>query len=85
VNNLPFTGVVRARRYIVDYTHANSYRPWLAMSRPARPTQAQWVTLRAAAELCYYDTTVQASAGSVAFTFPQNVYGVSLIELTSGG
>jgi xylan 1,4-beta-xylosidase len=85
VENLPFTGAVRVRRYIVDYTHANSYRPWLAMGRPARPTQAQWVTLRAAAELCYYDTTVQASAGSVAFAFPQNVYGVSLIELTSGG
>jgi hypothetical protein len=52
---------------------------------PAKPTQAQWVTLRDAAELCYYDTTAQATGGSVTLTFPQNIYGVSLIELTSGG
>jgi hypothetical protein len=69
VNNLPFTGTVRARQYIVDYAHANSYRPWLAMNDPTKPTQAQWVTLRDAAELCYYDTTLQATAGSVTFTF----------------
>jgi hypothetical protein len=35
------------------------------MGKPAKRTQAQWVTLRAAAELCYYDSTLQASAGSV--------------------
>jgi xylan 1,4-beta-xylosidase len=85
VNNLPFTGAVRARQYIVDVAHANSYRPWVAMGMPAKPTQAQWVTLRDAAELCYYDTTAQATGGSVTLTFPQNIYGVSLIELTSGG
>jgi beta-xylosidase len=84
VNNLPFTGAIRARQYIVDYSHANSYRPWLAMGSPARPTQAQWVTLRDAAELCYYDTTAQPTAGSVTLTFPQNNFGVSLIEITGG-
>lgn len=85
VNNLPFTGAVRARQYIVDVAHANSYRPWLAMTSPIKPTQAQWVTLRDAAELCYYDTTVPSTGGSVTLTFPQNNYSVSLIELTSGG
>ena len=85
VNNLPFTGAVRARQYIVDSAHANSYRPWMAMGSPMKPTQAQWVTLRDSAELCYYDTTVQSTGGSVTLTFPQKNFGVSLIELTSGG
>ena len=30
VNNLPFTGAIRVRQYIVDRNHANSYRAWLA-------------------------------------------------------
>jgi xylan 1,4-beta-xylosidase len=83
LNNLPFTGPVRVRQYIVDKNHANSYRPWLAMGSPAKPTQAQWVTLRDAAELCYYETTAQPVAGSWTLTFPQNFYGVDLFEITA--
>jgi xylan 1,4-beta-xylosidase len=85
LSNLPFTGSIRIRQYVVDAGHANSYRAWLAMSSPPPPipTQAQWVTLRAAAELCYYETTVQPTAGTWTFQYPQNVYGVDLFEVTS--
>jgi xylan 1,4-beta-xylosidase len=85
VNNLPFTGTgpLRVRQYIVDRGHANAYRAWLAMGQPARPTQAQWVTLRDTAELCYYETTAQPAAGAWTLTFPQSVYGVDLFEITA--
>jgi xylan 1,4-beta-xylosidase len=83
VNNLPFTGPVRVRQTIVDRGHANAYRAWLAMNGPPRPTQAQWVTLRDAAELCYYETTAQAAAGSATLTFPSSVYGLNLVELAA--
>jgi hypothetical protein len=53
------------------------------MGAPLKPTQAQWVMLRDSAELCYYETTVQPVAGSVTLTFPQNVYGVALFELSA--
>ena len=36
LNNLPFTGPIRVRQYIVDRNHANSYRAWLAMGSPPR-------------------------------------------------
>jgi xylan 1,4-beta-xylosidase len=82
LNNLPFNGPIRVRQYIVDRTHANAYRAWLAMSAPSNPSQAQWVTLRDAAELCYYETTAQAAAGTWTLTYPQNVYGVDLFEIS---
>jgi beta-xylosidase len=81
VNNLPFTGPIRVRQYIVDYAHANAYRPWMAMGSPVRPNQSQWVTLRDAAELCYYETTVTPTAGSWTLKYAQNIYGVDLFEL----
>ena len=84
LNNLPFTGPIRVRQYIVDRDHANAYRAWLAIGAPPRPNQSQWVTLRDAAELCYYETTAQATAGSWTLTFPQNVYGVALFEISPG-
>jgi xylan 1,4-beta-xylosidase len=84
VNNLPFTGPIRVRQYIVDRGHANAYRAWLAIGQPPKPNQPQWVTVRDASELCYYETTAQPSGGSWTFTYPQNVYGVDLIELTGG-
>ena len=66
VNNLPFgTGPLRVRQYIVDHTHANAYTTWVGQGSPAKPTQAQWSTLRDAAELCYYDTTVTPTGSSV--------------------
>jgi Glycosyl hydrolases family 39 len=83
LNNLPFTGAIRVRQYIVDHDHANSYRPWLAMGSPGRPTQAQWVALRDAAELCYCETTVQPAAGAWQLKFAQNIYGVDLFEITA--
>jgi len=83
VNNLPFTGPVRVRQYIVDRGHANAYRTWLAINQPVRPTQPQWLMLRDAAELCYYETTSPAAAGALTLTFPQSIYGVNLIELSA--
>jgi len=82
VNNLPFTGTVRVRQYIVDAGHANAYRAWRAMGSPSNPNQSQWVMLRDAAELCYFETTATPTAGSWTATFPQGVYGVSLLEIT---
>ncbi len=82
LSNLPFTGSIRVRQYVVDSGHANSYRAWLAMGSPPVPTQAQWVTLRDAAELCYYETTALPTAGAWTFQYAQNVYGVDLFEVT---
>jgi len=81
LNNLPFTGAIRVRQYIVDYSHANAYRVWMGMGSPARPNQSQWVALRNAAELCYYETTAQATGGSWNLKYAQNVYGVDLFEI----
>jgi xylan 1,4-beta-xylosidase len=83
LNNLPFTGPIRIRQYIVDRNHANAYRVWLAMGSPSKPTQAQWVMLRDAAELCFYETTAQPAAGASTLTFAQNVYGVDLFEISA--
>jgi xylan 1,4-beta-xylosidase len=83
LNNLPFTGPIRVRQYAVDSGHANSYRAWLAMGSPPNPTQAQWVTLRDAAELCYYETIAQPTAGAWTVQYAQNVYGLDLFEVTS--
>jgi xylan 1,4-beta-xylosidase len=85
LNNLPFTGPIRVRQYIVDRGHANSYRAWLAMGQPPKPTQAQWVTLRDAAELCYYETAATPAGGTWTVTFPQSVYGVDLFEIRAAG
>ncbi|HXU02504.1 MAG TPA: hypothetical protein VN903_16180 [Polyangia bacterium] len=84
LNNLPFTGAIRVRQYIVDRDHANAYRAWQAITAPPTPNQAQWVKLRDAAELCYFETTAQPAAGSWTVTFPQGVYSVSLLEITAG-
>ncbi len=83
LNNLPFTGPIRIRQTIVDRNHANAYRVWLALGSPARPTQAQWVMLRDAAELCFYETTAQVTGGSATLTYAQGVYGVDLFEISS--
>jgi xylan 1,4-beta-xylosidase len=85
VNHLPFaSGSVRVRHFVVDRTHANSYQAWVGMGRPKTPTQDQWVALRDAAELCYYETTTTLTGGSLALTFPQYVQSVSLLEVTGG-
>ncbi len=83
VNNIPFApGSLRLRHYVVDHTHANSHTVWVDMNRPSRPTQAQWVQLRDAAKLCYYETTATVSGNSWSVTFPQYEYGITLLELS---
>jgi xylan 1,4-beta-xylosidase len=82
VNNLPFAaGPLKVRQYVLDHTHSNSYTAWLAMGSPGQPSQAQWVQLAAAADLCYYEATVTPAGNSWTVTFPASVYGVSLIVL----
>lgn len=81
VNNLPFTAAnISVKHYMVDRTHSNSYQSWVSLGKPAQPSQTQWTQLSQAAELCYYSTT--ASSNSWTVTYPQNVYGVSLIVLS---
>jgi xylan 1,4-beta-xylosidase len=80
INNLPGTGNVNIRHYMLDRTHSNSYQSWVGMGKPSKPSQTQWTTLSNAAELCYYPTTATGNSWTV--TYPQNIYGVSLITLT---
>jgi len=80
VNNIPWTGNVNVRHYMLDRTHSNSYQSWVGMGKPSKPSQAQWTTLSSAAELCYFATTATETSWTV--TYPQNIYGVSLITLT---
>jgi xylan 1,4-beta-xylosidase len=79
VSNLPFTPT-RVRHYLVDHTHSNSHTTWAGMGKPLMPNADQWNTLRDASELCYYEAPAGGGAWSV--MFPQNTYGVSLIELS---
>lgn len=79
VNNIPGTGALKIRHYLLDRTHANAYQAWVGMGKPAKPTEAQWTQLGNAAELCYFETT--ASGTSWSTTYGQNVYGVSLITI----
>jgi xylan 1,4-beta-xylosidase len=83
VNNLPWTNPVRIRQYIVDRNHANAYRKWMAIGSPPNPNQAQWLQVRDASELCYYEATAQPAAGAWTLTFAQNVYGVDLFEISA--
>jgi xylan 1,4-beta-xylosidase len=83
VANIPFApGAVRVRQYVIDHTHANAYTAWVAMSKPQTPTEPQWSALRDAAEPCYYETSATVSGTTWTSTFPLNVYGVSLFEVT---
>jgi xylan 1,4-beta-xylosidase len=83
VDNVPFApGPVRVRQYVVDHTHANAYTAWVGMNKPPAPTPAQWSALRDAAEPCYYETTTNLPGRSWSVQFPQNVYGVSLFEIS---
>jgi xylan 1,4-beta-xylosidase len=83
VNNLPFgAGPITVRQYVVDHTHSNSHTAWVAMGKPAQPSQTQWTQLAAAADLCYFETTATPNGNSWSVTFPLNVYGVGLIVLS---
>ncbi len=80
VNNVPLTGTINVRHYMLDRTHSNSYQTWATMGKPAKPNATQWSQLSSAAELCYYQATTSGTTYTV--TFPQNIYGVSLIILS---
>jgi len=84
VNDLPFaaSGSLRVRHYMVDRTHSNSYQPWVTQGKPMMPTQAQWVQLRDAGELCSYSATQTATGSTWTIRYPQNVYGVSLFVIS---
>jgi beta-xylosidase len=84
VKNLPFTSDrVAVRHYVIDRDHSNSYRPWVAMGRPAAPTAEQWAELADAGALCYFETSAELGADrSFAIAYAQKVYGVSLFVLT---
>jgi xylan 1,4-beta-xylosidase len=79
VNNIPGTGALKIRQYLLDRTHANAYQAWVGLGKPAKPSEAQWTQLSSAAELCYFETT--ATGASWSTTYPQNVYGVSLFTI----
>jgi xylan 1,4-beta-xylosidase len=82
-NNLPFfSGRIRVRHYVVDYTHSNAYHTFTEMGRPPEPTRSQWADLRRASELCYYETTVTPKDAAWSVIFPQSIYSVALLLLT---
>ena len=80
VNDVPGTGPLMVRQYVLDRGHSNSYQQWVGLGSPAKPSQAQWTQLSSAAELCYYQAS--ASGASWIVTYPQAVYGVSLFVLS---
>jgi xylan 1,4-beta-xylosidase len=82
VNNLPLSGSLSVRHYLVDRSHSNSYRTWVDLGRPPQPSEAQWTQLSESAQLCYYQASATPVGSSWTITYPQNVYGVSLFVLT---
>ena len=79
VNNIPGTGALKIRHYLLDRTHANAYQVWVGLGKPAKPSASQWTDLSSAAELCYFETT--ATGTSWSGTYPQNIYGISLFVI----
>jgi xylan 1,4-beta-xylosidase len=83
LTGVPFTEA-RVEHWVVDKSHSNSYRTWVGMQSPAKPTATQWTTIAASADLQRYDsvTTVTVTGGAYTKSFMQNVYSVGLIQLT---
>ncbi len=79
VNNIPGTGTLKIRQYLLDRSHANAYQTWVGLGKPAQPSASQWTQISSAAELCYFETTATGTSWSA--TYPQNVYGVSLFTI----
>jgi xylan 1,4-beta-xylosidase len=79
VNNIPGTGALKIRHYLLDRSHANAYQAWVGLGKPAKPSEGQWAQLSDAAELCYFETTGTGPSWSA--TYPQNVYGISLFTI----
>ncbi len=80
VNSIPGTGALKIRHYLLDRSHSNAYQVWAGLGKPAKPAEAQWTQIAAAAELCYFETTATGTSWSA--TYPQNVYGVSMFTLS---
>jgi len=70
---------------VVDTTRSNAYTKWVAMGKPATPTDAQWDKLRDAARLERYDAVATATLAGTSFTkkFKANYYSVHLIVLSN--
>ena len=84
VSNIPFSGTTaRVEHFIVDSAHSNSYWTWVAMGRPAIPSAMQWATLKASAQLAYFDSVkvVPLTNNSYSESFAQRKYSVSLIVI----
>ncbi|MFZ5897140.1 MAG: GH39 family glycosyl hydrolase [Myxococcota bacterium] len=82
IDHLPFAaGPLKLRHYVVDKMHSNSYTTWVELGKPEMPTAEQWVALRDAADLCYYESEVEPVGGSVSISFPQRVRGLSFVTL----
>jgi xylan 1,4-beta-xylosidase len=81
IGGIPFVPG-HVRHYLIDRNHSNSYTAWVEMNRPVRPTAAQWNTLSAAGELCYYDSVPVARGSTWSASFPQRTYSVAMLEIT---
>jgi hypothetical protein len=80
IDNIPGTGALKIRHYLLDRAHANAYQAWVGLGKPAKPSEAQWTQLSSAAELCYFETTATGTSWST--NYPQNVYGISLFTIS---
>ena len=79
------SGTAVVEHYCVDTTHSNSYTAWVALGKPAVPSNAQWDALRSASQLERYDstTTTTLTGNSFTKTFKANYYSVHLIILSN--
>jgi xylan 1,4-beta-xylosidase len=87
VDSVPFApGKIRAEHWVVDYSHSNAYRPWVAMGKPPKPTATQWAQLKQAAMLTHFDSVATPTLTGKSWTkiFTHNYYSVGLIILTGG-
>ena len=86
VNNIPWApGPVHVEDFLVDTTHSNTYTRWVSQGKPAVPSNAQWDSLRLAANLAHYDSVITSTLTGTTFTktFSQHYYSVMLITLTN--
>ena len=77
VRNLPFTAgqSVQVAHYRVDSLHSNPYTVWLKLSKPAKPTTAQFDSMQSASNLALLKPvstfTYSGQAWTDSFTMPQ--------------
>lgn len=86
VNNIPWApGPVHVEDFLVDTTHSNTYTRWVSLGKPAVPSNAQWDSLRLAANLAHYDSVITSTLTGTTFTktFSQHYYSVMLVVLSN--